>query len=490
MKNVELPNFAEGAVLVVGDVMLDRYWFGDASRISPEAPVPVVRIKQIDDRPGGAGNVALNLAALGTQTTLIGLTGNDEAARILCEQLTVTGVNSQIQHIDNIPTITKLRVISRHQQLIRLDFEEKFPAFNPESLLTAFKKALAHTNLVILSDYNKGTLADPQAFIQLAKTAGIPVLVDPKGVDFSIYQGADIITPNLKEFETIVGASANEEDIINKGQALLRKHDIKALLLTRGEQGMTLIQQNQEEHHLPAHAREVFDVTGAGDTVIAALGAALAAKSTLTNAMALANLAASLVVAKLGAATVTQPELKTAINRTTTTNGSILTDEQLLVAVNEARHQGKRIVFTNGCFDILHAGHVTYLQQAKQLGDFLVVAINDDASVTRLKGPTRPVNHAAQRKIVLAGLGAVDCVVSYADDTPNRLLKMIQPHILVKGGDYTIDQVVGADIVHAYGGDVRVLGVTKGVSTTAIIDRMVQNVTIPQSKNTDLLGVI
>lgn len=485
MKNLELPNFTEGAVLVVGDIMLDRYWFGDTGRISPEAPVPVVRVKQIDDRPGGAGNVALNLAALGTKATLIGLSGNDEAGRILSEQLTASGVNSQIQHIDNIPTITKLRVISRHQQLIRLDFEEKFPAFNPEALLSAFNEALKHANLVILSDYNKGTLADPQVFIKLAKAAGIPTLVDPKGSDFSIYHGADIITPNLKEFETIVGSCANDADILSKGQAFLRTYNIQTLLLTRGENGMTLIQQNQEEVHLPAHAREVFDVTGAGDTVIATLGAAIAAKSNLPNAMAIANLAASIVVAKLGAATVTQPELQAAIHNSVITSGGIFNEEKLLLAVSNARHQGKRIVFTNGCFDIIHAGHVTYLQQAKQLGDFLVVAINDDESITRLKGPGRPVNKVNQRMAVLAALSAVDCVISYSDDTPKRLLKMIKPHILVKGGDYTIDQVVGAEIVHAYGGDVRVLGVTKGVSTTAIIDRAAQSIKLTEIENTD-----
>jgi D-beta-D-heptose 7-phosphate kinase/D-beta-D-heptose 1-phosphate adenosyltransferase len=483
MKNLELPNFTEASVLVVGDVMLDRYWFGDAGRISPEAPVPVVRVKQIDDRPGGAGNVALNIAALGAKVTLIGLTGNDEAARILSEQLVATGVNSQIQHIDNIPTITKLRVLSRHQQLIRLDFEEKFPAFNPESLLNAFKKELTNANLVILSDYNKGTLADPQAFIQLAKQAGIPVLVDPKGADFSIYRGADVITPNLKEFESIAGPCTNEHDIVSKGQAFLQSHSIGALLLTRGEQGMTLIQQDQEEYHLPAHAREVFDVTGAGDTVIAALGAAMAAKSSLPNAMALANLAASLVVAKLGAATVSAPELQVAISSSLITSGSILNDEQLLLAVNDARIKGKKIVFTNGCFDIIHAGHITYMQQAKQLGDVLIVAINDDASLTRLKGPGRPINNVEQRMAVLAGLGVVDWVVSYADDTPKRLLKMLQPDVLVKGGDYAVDEVAGSEIVHAYGGHVRVLGMTKGISTTAIIDRMVQSVKLSQKEN-------
>lgn len=476
MINLTLPNFADASVLVIGDVMLDRYWFGDTGRISPEAPVPVVRVKQIDDRPGGAGNVALNIAALGAKVTLIGITGNDEAARILSEQLSATGVNTQIQQFTNIQTITKLRVISRHQQLIRLDFEEKFPAFDPEKVLAVFKEELSRANLVILSDYNKGTLFSPQEFIKLAHEANVPVLVDPKGVDFTPYQGADVITPNLKEFEAIVGPCLNERDIILKGQALIQKYDINALLLTRGEQGMTLICRGEEELHLPAHAREVFDVTGAGDTVIAVLGSALAAKSTLANAMALANLGASLVVAKLGAATVSMPELGAAISQATASAGGVLNDDQLLLAVNKAKQNGKRIVFTNGCFDILHAGHVKYMQQAKQLGDFLIVAVNDDASITRLKGPGRPINNVEQRMAVLACLGVVDAVVSFADDTPKRLLKLLQPDILVKGGDYTVDQVVGAEIVYAYGGDVRVLGMTKGISTTAIIDRMVQSV--------------
>jgi len=485
MMNLKLPNFTQASVLVIGDVMLDRYWFGDAGRISPEAPVPVVRIKQVDDRPGGAGNVALNIAALGAKVTLVGITGNDEAARILSEQLAATGVNSQIQHVENIPTITKLRVISRHQQLIRLDFEEKFPAFNPEALINAYKKALANVNLVILSDYNKGTLASPEEFIKLARAANIPVLVDPKGTDFTIYRGADVITPNLKEFEAVVGPCLNEHDIVQKGQAFLKDHDIDALLLTRGEQGMTLIQQNKEELHLPAHAREVFDVTGAGDTVIAILGTALAANASLPTAMALANLAASLVVAKLGAAAVSTPELQVALTGSAISSGGVLNEDQLLLAVNEARLRGKKVVFTNGCFDILHAGHVTYLRQAKQLGDYLIVAVNDDDSITRLKGPGRPINNVEQRMAVLASLGVVDWVVSFADDTPKRLLKLLQPSILVKGGDYTIDQVVGGEIVLAYGGDVRVLGVLKGISTTAIIDRMVQSVKLLQPTDAD-----
>ena len=254
--------------------MLDRYWFGDAARISPEAPVPIINIKQTDERPGGAGNVALNIATLGAHVTLLGAAGDDEAGRILTEQLTAANVNHDIQQLDAIPTITKLRVISRHQQLLRMDFEEKFPTLNAETLIRSYKKHLKRANLVILSDYNKGTLICAQELIQLAKTAKIPVLVDPKGTNYTLYRGADLITPNLKEFETIVGPCANEHDILSKGQRLLREYDIKTLLLTRGERGMTLIQQHEEELHLPAHAREVFDVTGAGDTVIAVIGTA------------------------------------------------------------------------------------------------------------------------------------------------------------------------------------------------------------------------
>lgn len=476
----QLPDFSKASILVVGDIMLDRYWFGEAARISPEAPVPVVNIKQTDERPGGAGNVALNIAALGTTVTLIGTCGSDDAAQILIEQLDAANVKHDLIRLTSSPTITKLRVISRHQQLLRLDFEEKQNTYQPENLIETFKKHLASTDLIILSDYNKGTLQCASQLIALARAANIPVLVDPKGNDFSIYSGATIITPNLKEFETIVGPCHSENDIVEKGHVFLQQHNIQALLLTRGERGMTLIQQHhKEELHVPAYAREVFDVTGAGDTVIAILGSALAAGSTLPEATALANLSASLVVSKLGAATVSTPELDAALNGPASKATGIVNEEQLLLAMSDAQINGKKVVFTNGCFDILHAGHVTYLQQAKQLGDYLVVAVNDDNSVSRLKGPSRPINNTDQRLAVLASLGVVDWVIPFADDTPERLLKKLKPSILVKGGDYTVDQVVGAEIVYAYGGEVRVLGMTKDVSTTLIIERMVksQNIT-------------
>lgn len=474
MKN-QLPDFSKASLLVIGDLMLDRYWFGDAARISPEAPVPIVNIKHMDERPGGAGNVALNIASLGANATLIGITGKDDASRILTEHLREAGVSHDIHCLAGIPTVTKHRIISQHQQLIRMDFEEKFPPFNPTKILDYYARALEDVDLVILSDYGKGTLACAPELIQLAKNAGVAVLVDPKGTDFNIYRGADIITPNYKEFETLVGVCRNEPEIVEKGQQLLKEYGIQSLLLTRGERGMTLIQPNQKEIHLPAHAREVFDVTGAGDTVIATLGAALAAGIALPQAMMFANLAASLVVTKLGAATVKLTELHAALTDNTTVTGNIVDEEQLLLAVSEARARGKKIVFTNGCFDILHAGHVTYLNQAKQLGDLLIVAINDDASVNRLKGAHRPINPVEQRMTVLAGLSAVDWVTSFSDDTPERLLKLLQPDVLVKGGDYTIDQVVGADIVRAYGGDIRVLGVIQDLSTTSIINRTQQS---------------
>lgn len=468
----QLPDFSKASILVVGDVMLDRYWFGDATRISPEAPVPVVKVKQIDERPGGAGNVALNLAAIGANVTLIGIAGKDDAAQSLQQLLQAANVHVAIEQFDPIPTITKLRVISRHQQLIRLDFEEKLPVFNPDTLIESYKKQLSSSNLVILSDYHKGTLECAATLIKLAKAAGIPVLVDPKGTDFRPYYNADVITPNLKEFEAIMGPCHSAQDISEKGQQFLAQHNITHLLLTRGEQGMTLIQRDQDEVHLPAHAREVFDVTGAGDTVIATLGASLAAGAALPDAMALANLAASLVVAKLGTATVSAPELAAALIRTPPTSSGVIDEDQLLLAITEARRLGKKVVFTNGCFDLLHAGHVNYLQQAKQLGDLLIVAVNDDASVTRLKGPTRPLNPVEHRMTVLAGIGAVDWVTSFSDPTPERLLKKLQPDILVKGGDYTIDQIIGAPIVRAYGGEVRALSVVKNISTTSIINRM------------------
>ena len=472
-----LPHFENASLLVIGDVMLDRYWFGDTSRISPEAPVPIVKINGTDNRPGGAGNVALNIAALGAKVTLLGITGKDEAAKILEQQLTIASVTHDLCMLDSIATIMKLRIISRHQQLLRLDFEEKLIQTDKNILIEHYKKHLPHANLVVLSDYQKGTLSDPQIFIQLARKANIPVLVDPKGMDFSIYQGAHIITPNFKEFEAIVGPCHHEQEIIEKGRVILQKYKIDTLLITRGEDGMTLIEPHHSSH-LPAYAREVFDVTGAGDTVIGTLGAAVACGTDILTSVALSNLAASLVVNKLGAAAVSTPELQVAITGKTSFTTGIINEEQLLQAVKEARAKAKKIVFTNGCFDIIHAGHVTTLQMAKQLGDYLIVAVNTDESVRELKGPYRPINHLEHRMTVLAGLGVVDWVIPFNDATPERLLKLIRPELLVKGADYHLDQVVGANIVHSYGGEVRVINHNITTSSTSLLSHLQDQMTI------------
>jgi len=466
-----MPRFDSAPVLVVGDVMLDRYWHGPSHRISPEAPVPVVRVDQIEDRPGGAGNVALNIAALGAPAWLVGVTGEDEAAEILQRRLNAAGVYCAFQGHPEQPTITKLRVLSRHQQLLRVDFEEPF-ATDGDALLDTVNGLLDKVRVVILSDYGKGALVNHQALIKAARERNLPVLADPKGKDFSIYRGATLITPNLSEFEAVVGTCSSEQELVDKGLALIEELNLEALLVTRSEQGMTLLRQGEAALHLPARAREVFDVTGAGDTVISTVATALAAGESLPNAVGLANLAAGIVIGKVGTAAISAPELRRAIQHEQGAGLGVLSADQLLVAVEDARAHGERIVFTNGCFDIIHAGHVGYLEEARSQGDRLIVAINDDASVTRLKGPGRPINAVERRMTVLAGLGAVDWVVSFSEDTPEELLKQLRPDVLVKGGDYGIDQVVGAPIVQAYGGEVKVLKFVDSCSTTAIVEKI------------------
>jgi D-beta-D-heptose 7-phosphate kinase/D-beta-D-heptose 1-phosphate adenosyltransferase len=468
---LSMPNFDSAQVLVAGDVMLDRYWYGDTGRVSPEAPVPVVNVRSDDDLPGGAANVALNIAALGAGATLTGIVGNDDNAAVLEGALKAANVYCDFASSDK-PTITKLRVLSRHQQLLRMDFEQPFDANDAEQLFTRYKTLLQPMKAVILSDYAKGSLANTQAFIKAARDLGLPVLIDPKGTDFSRYRGATLLTPNLSEFETIVGRCDTEQQLVERGLALLDDLDLDALLVTRGEQGMTLLRKGETELHLPARAREVFDVTGAGDTVISVLAASLAAGSELPQAVALANLAAGLVVRKVGTATVSAPELRRAVQSEQGSERGVVNLDQLLVALDEARAAGERIVMTNGCFDIIHAGHVGYIDQARKLGDRLIVAINSDESVRKLKGPSRPINSVDRRMAVLAGLGSVDWVLSFSEDTPETLLRAIKPDVLVKGGDYAKEEVVGWEIVESYGGKVQALDFLDDCSTTAIVEKI------------------
>ena len=468
---IAIPHCESARVLVVGDVMLDRYWHGSTSRISPEAPVPVVRVEEAEERPGGAGNVALNIAALGAQVSLLAVTGPDDAARTLAGVLAAAGVRCLFQELPDVVTITKLRVLSRHQQLIRLDFEGGLPGFQADSLLPPFSDALQEAGVVVLSDYGKGTLGATQALIQAARAAQRPVLVDPKSYDFSMYRGATAVTPNFTEFEAVVGHCRSEEEIVAKGTALMTQHDLGALLITRGEQGMTLLRRDAAALNLPAKAREVYDVTGAGDTVISALAAALAAGEDLAEATAFANLAAGIVVGKLGTATVSIPEIRRALHEEGVVERGVLSEAQLLAAVEQARARGERVVMTNGCFDILHAGHVAYLEEARRLGDRLIVAVNDDDSVRRLKGATRPINALDHRMAVLAALQCADWVVPFGEDTPERLICQVQPDCLAKGGDYRPEQVAGHDCVTAKGGKVVILDYRPGHSTSNIIEQ-------------------
>ncbi len=467
-----MPNFDRACILVVGDVMLDRYWHGMSTRISPEAPVPVIKVDQTEDRPGGGANVALNMAALGASVSLAGVVGNDKEGQVLEGFLRVAGVETNFLVSSTKPTITKLRVISRHQQLLRMDFEDKFDSSDSLALINKARNLISQTNVLVLSDYAKGSLQDCQALIRFAREAGVPVLVDPKGQDFSRYRGATMLTPNFHEFEAVVGKCSSERELVEKGATLISDLELQALLVTRGEQGMTLLRPDHPELHLPARGREVFDVTGAGDTVIATLAAAMAAGLPMPEATALANLAAGIVVGKLGTAAVSAPELRRAIIAEQGAQRGVVTEEQLLLAIEDARASGERLVFTNGCFDIIHAGHVGYLEEARKQGDRLIVAVNSDASIRQLKGSGRPINPLDRRMAVLAGLEAVDWVVPFSEDTPERLLRRVKPDVLVKGGDYREDQVVGGNIVKAYGGTVKVLSFFDNCSTTSIVNKI------------------
>ncbi len=468
--SLSIPNFANARVLVVGDVMLDRYWSGPTSRISPEAPVPVVKVSDIEDRAGGAGNVALNIASLGTNACLLGLVGQDNNARALESTLEHAHINTHFSALDSHPTITKLRVLSRHQQLIRLDFEEDFHQVNTSDMLAKFESQLENCDVVVLSDYGKGALSSIAPFIKAGREAGKAVLIDPKGHDFKRYAGATLITPNLGEFEAVMGACKDEADLVEKGFALMEDIQLEALLVTRSEKGMTLFQKDQQPIHLAATAREVYDVTGAGDTVISVLAAAVAAGDSLSNATALANVAAALVVAKLGTATVSLAELRREVRADEQAHSGILDEDTLAQMIKDAQANGENIVMTNGCFDILHPGHVSYLKGAKQLGDRLIVAVNSDDSVTRLKGPERPINPVSHRMDVLAGLQSVDWVVPFSEDTPQRLIAKLLPNTLVKGGDYKIEDIAGGEEVIKHGGQVKVLNFEDGCSTSNIIN--------------------
>lgn len=468
-----IPNFKQARILVIGDIMLDRYWSGSTSRISPEAPVPVVKIGDIEDRLGGAANVAKNIAVLGCQTSICGLVGEDSAGRIIRQLLEESNIEDLTAVDEKNPTTTKLRVLSRHQQLLRMDFEETPQHSTSNKLIGILQETVSKFDCVIISDYAKGTISEPQQIIQMCKAKSIPVFVDPKGKDFSRYRGATLITPNLSEIEGVIGKSQSLDDMFTKADNLRQELSIENILITLSEKGMALVRHGQPTFHMPTSAKDVFDVTGAGDTVIATLVAATAAKSELQDAVRLANVAAGVVVGKLGTSTVNVDELKLAIETEDKEIAKgVVSLEKLLQQVSLCRQKGEKIVFTNGCFDILHAGHVRYLKQAASLGDRLIVGMNSDLSISRLKGSNRPIVTLAERMEVMSSITCVDWVIPFNEDTPKELIDNILPDVLAKGGDYEVEKIVGYNTVVNNGGVVKTLPYVEGCSTTSIVERI------------------
>ena len=470
--STKVPPFDALRVAVVGDVMLDHYWYGDTARISPEAPVPVVRVNDTETRAGGAANVARNVASLNARTHLLGVIGDDEAGRTLEAGLVAAGVTCTLTRSADFDTIIKTRIISRHQQLLRLDREQPVPINAALGLVDHVTSALGEADVLVISDYGKGSLTQVGSMIATARRLNVAVVVDPKGREFERYRGASVLTPNQSEFEAVVGECADEAEFGTRAEHLLRQLALEALLITRGEHGMTLVQRGKPALNLPAEAREVFDVTGAGDTVVAVLACMVASGASVDDAARLANRAAGLVVSKLGASTVNRAELLDGFEGPHRSSRDILHAEALSQALSQARARGERIVMTNGCFDLLHAGHVRYLEQARGYGDRLLVALNDDASVARLKGPGRPLNPLSERARVLSALAAVDWVTAFGEDTPAALVAQVLPDVLVKGGDYRVEDIAGGDVVIANGGRVEVMDFVAGHSTSALLARI------------------
>jgi D-beta-D-heptose 7-phosphate kinase/D-beta-D-heptose 1-phosphate adenosyltransferase len=473
-----LENAWDGThLLVVGDVMLDKYIWGVVDRISPEAPIPVVRASHRSEQPGGAANVAMNIACLGAKVTLAGFVGSDIEADTLREKLEAAHIATEFSVTDNRPTISKTRILGGRQQMLRLDVESAEPA-EPELCHTLVHRVQQlmdkeKISCLVLSDYAKGVLTESvcRSLIEAARERRIPVIVDPKGKDFLRYRGATTICPNLAELALATGTSGTyTEAVLTAGERLIPSLQVESLTVTLSERGIVVLDGKTREHAAAA-ARQVFDVSGAGDTVVAVLALCLAVHLEQTASLQLANLAAGIVVSKVGTVPVQSFELLAELTGESAlaSQEKVLTRQQMLVRAAAWRAAGDRIVFTNGCFDLLHRGHITLLEQARREGDRLIVGLNSDASVKRLKGPKRPVVNEADRAILLGALSAVDGVVLFDEDTPLDTIVALRPEVLVKGGDYSVETIVGAPEVHSWGGRVKVVPIVPGSSTTGLI---------------------
>ena len=482
-------SFTDCRILVAGDIMLDVYMATHVGRISPEAPVPVARIQKHWSVPGGAANVARNLVCLGCRVTLAGLRGHDDAGEQLQRLLTAQGIRSRLVFTDDRPTPCKTRVVSQGQQLLRLDNEEQddLPPAVLEELWTVVEAELEAADVVVLSDYAKGVFRrfsreDSLAarIIAACRTLGKPVLIDPKGADWGRYAGADCITPNTRELLEALHTTDEAFPALCDGAAqLMRRHDLPRILLTRSEKGMALLQRDAPCTEIPTRAREVADVSGAGDTVIAVAAACVAKGMDWPAAARIANMAAGVVVGKAGTSPIELAELRAALladagrgKDLSRLNAKIYTLDRLDIDVRNWRRSGKKIVFTNGCFDLLHMGHIQLIEEAAAQGDKLIVALNSDSSVKRLKGERRPIQPERARAIVMAALEGVDAVILFDEDTPLQLIETLSPDVLVKGGDYSVESVVGAQHVLAQGGRVHLASFMQGFSTTNIVSQI------------------
>ncbi|MEE8351951.1 MAG: D-glycero-beta-D-manno-heptose-7-phosphate kinase [Rhodospirillales bacterium] len=466
-------------VLSVGDVMLDHFQYGSVDRISPEAPIPVLTIEREEAMLGGAGNVVRNLVALGAEARFVTIIGNDAAGKDVARKIKKLGIKDTPTIDKDRQTSTKTRYMAGAQQVMRAD-RETAHVLSPRTeakFIRAANGAMRGCKAMVLSDYGKGALSDTvlAKVIRAAKKAKMPVIVDPKGTDFGRYKGADLITPNLKELVGATGlATATDADVVKAAKKLIKQYRFVAVIVTRSADGMSVVPAKGRVHHLPAEAQEVFDVSGAGDTVAAAIGAALGAGLDLSQAAMLANVAAGIVVGKVGTAAAYAADIVAALHHQdlSTAEAKILTAAQAKDRIGVWRHEGHKVGFTNGCFDLLHPGHVSLLKQARKACGRLIVGLNSDASVTKLKGKGRPVQSEAARATVLASLATVDAVVIFPEKTPINLIKAFKPEVLVKGADYKADQVVGADVVAKYGGTVKLAKLEAGHSTSATIARM------------------
>jgi D-beta-D-heptose 7-phosphate kinase/D-beta-D-heptose 1-phosphate adenosyltransferase len=470
--------FARVKVLVVGDLMLDRYILGEVDRISPEAPVPVLRHARRYARAGGAANVAMNLAGLGCLAVLAGFWGDDEEKSELSSILETAKVDTVGVVTTSLPTISKTRIVGGRQQLLRLDIEsrERQSTEDARRLRESAEQLVSKVHAVVVSDYAKGAVTAEicAALIEAAKAAHVPVLVDPKTADFGKYAGATMVCPNLHELAAATQVETYETNaLLAAGEAQRLQFGLQYLAVTMSEKGIRLLSEGHA-YHSPARAREVFDVSGAGDTVIAAVAAAMAGGLTVETAIDLGNLAAGIVVGKVGTVAIAAHELVAMLTPSSGVRGveKVLDGERLARRIDEWRAAGETIVFTNGCFDLLHVGHVTLLEDCRRFGSKLVLGLNSDASVSRLKGPTRPVVGARERARVMAALAAVDAVVLFEEDTPIELIRAVRPDVLVKGGDYSVETVVGHEEVIAAGGRVEIVPTVEGFSTTNLVRKM------------------